>query len=1241
MTTLAFVMLVIAIFAGLLGLEGSNDSGNKLPRPAGLWTWLTTGNWSAKLGAGLIILGVGALLRYLLVNVDLPDGLKLGSGLVLSVLLAVAALALRARPERRGLRLALAGAAGGVAYLTAYSAYALFGYVTQQNSALSLLVLVAAMVAVIAMYERAQSMAVLAMMGGFIAPYFALDKPGPLTLNGYYLLLSLLVLVMVTLRGWRALIHLSFLFTLAGTLFFGWANNYYDPQHYHVMLPMLLALTAVHLAMPLLEALYGSQHVAWLRRVDQGYAWALLLAALALVFKLSPDNASTALAIVLLAGVWLSGAALARVTRQPPARYLWMAGGLLLLAAAVYLRDLPWPLLGALIACTLYVTAPRLGLQAAQQNALALAVLVLAVLHIAESAFHLSAAHTLWRYYAEHFVLAGALLGAAWSGRRRGGGLAAVMGWAGGLWGALTLLRLLIDLHLDNWPSVLFAAALVASIALFALRRWTVHLLVPAALAVLLTVSGQSAAAESALPWTALAALAALLTMALLVETALRQPDQQQSTTIAGVILLLLPLALWPWAHTAGKELGWQGASFGLCALMVGVLVSALIARRQLARDGGWQRQLAPAVFYVVVAVLALRLLGHIEREVWSVIFELLALMYLALRIRWASQDEPEGAAARRYLLICVLLLALFLQAQALRMWGPPGQTLTMLDLTRMTAPMLLSLLWAALGALLTIGGHRLRERPMWSTGAGLLILAAVKIVFSDLGGSLQSLGSLQNILAIIATGCVFLAVSWWAPFPPARPKPPPRPVRTADARRSAAQRPRPEACPSDATRARAMPAAASATARPGSAIETAWQDTVPAPHHPSNTSPPPPHARQTRARAIPPSDSPGGGVLVWVILAGALLLVWAGYQSFEKSQRERARQRVVEVERVASGHVPRPAQLPASTESAQRAPQSAAQPEPPQAAPAPADKLQNFEFDAASAGPASCAFAGVQFPDDLLVYAAGGYSGRKLSFQIDQSGHVATQFDVAVNSPARPVALMLGAYEPTVWNIGWTAGTRIVAVFVSGYHRQAVSGLPAAAPVLNSSYDNRGACGYFYVGKDNNNALNPMARRLFGKPVDMVFPGSKPGTIAVGEPINSGTRLVTTSTTPPESFRDINAPLAGQAGLDDAIEKGVLRRATDADLDAWVAAVAARSPPDVPSVAGQGVPKPPRPRALGGGIYVVLKAFTYPVGLTGSSSATFLVPVGVPLPKGNPGPSPVYDFNTLQCLGLTCGIGR
>lgn len=303
--------------------------------------------------------------------------------------------------------------------------------------------------------------------------------------------------------------------------------------------------------------------------------------------------------------------------------------------------------------------------------------------------------------------------------------------------------------------------------------------------------------------------------------------------------------------------------------------------------------------------------------------------------------------------------------------------------------------------------------------------------------------------------------------------------------------------------------------------------------------------------------------------------------------------------------------------------------------------ELKEFDFEPATEVQAEavqepvCGFSELNLPSEFAVFAAGAYSGRKVGFQIDQSGHEGTQMDVAVNSPNKPVALMLGAYEPTIWNIGWSKETEILAVLVGGYHRQVVAGLEERTPLLVSSYDNRGPCGYFYVSPDKLAPLNSLSRRVFGRPADMVFPATN-GKIVVGEPILAGTRLVTSAESAPESFYDRSAPIAGPAGLEDAVRKGLLRKATAADAQAWADAVVQRSPRrDIPPVAGQGVPKRPKPSVYNA--YVVLGAFTYPAGLYGAHSATFLIPKGVPKPEGNPGHSAVYDFNTLNCEGALC----
>lgn len=303
---------------------------------------------------------------------------------------------------------------------------------------------------------------------------------------------------------------------------------------------------------------------------------------------------------------------------------------------------------------------------------------------------------------------------------------------------------------------------------------------------------------------------------------------------------------------------------------------------------------------------------------------------------------------------------------------------------------------------------------------------------------------------------------------------------------------------------------------------------------------------------------------------------------------------------------------------------------------------------------PGVCGFPGVNFSEDTVVLAAGGLGGRALDFQLDQSGHMATQIDVAVNYPDKPVALMLGASEPTIWNLGWTEGTNIVAVFASGYYSQRVAGLKASTPFLVSSSEDKGPCntsevtysklglhdGYvasFEFGNNTNIGKaateQKLSKILYARRISRIFsvPDGK-GAVVIGDPLSFGQQLITSDATPPNSFQDKNAPLAGEAGLSMAMRKGVLRRATLKDAKKWIDALNRK-------YALQHLPPPDIPPDLDNA-YVVLKKFVYPPGLD-STGASFYIPEGVPLPTGEYGSARVYDLNsiTLECATSSpCG---
>lgn len=302
------------------------------------------------------------------------------------------------------------------------------------------------------------------------------------------------------------------------------------------------------------------------------------------------------------------------------------------------------------------------------------------------------------------------------------------------------------------------------------------------------------------------------------------------------------------------------------------------------------------------------------------------------------------------------------------------------------------------------------------------------------------------------------------------------------------------------------------------------------------------------------------------------------------------------------------------------------------------------------------CAFPDTTFPNDLVVLGAGALEGKKLNFQIDQrSAITVSQIDVVVNHTSAPVALMLGASNPTIWNISWTEKTKIAAVFVNGYYRQRVAGLKTSTPLLISTYEDKGPCetsafkyktfggnesffGVFNYGLITKPAEarkeQKLSQVLFSQPITGIFPvNEKLGSVVIGNPIKTDQELVTSPTTTPASFHNKHEPLAGQAGLEQAVEHGLLRRANLDDAANWINALKKkyelqnRPPPNIPPDLNNA--------------FVVLKKFTYPGGLYGGHSATFYIPKGVPLPTGDYGHSRVYDLNSisLECTaGSACG---
>ena len=233
---------------------------------------------------------------------------------------------------------------------------------------------------VFAVSRSAVSLAVLSMVGAFMAPAFAVDDPGPRVVYGYYVAISVLTLAMVSLRGWRPLIHLSFLFTLAGSAFFAWTADYFVPANAAVMFPLLAMLVAVHVAMPLVERRWTRGTVV--ESLDTLYLLALPVVAALTALAIAPSRAASRCSC---GGSRPSGSPRRLAVQQ---RREGMAThaiiGLLMLGfgLAARFRDLPWELVALGIAVAALALAARRSQSERLHGFLAGLVLVLAAVHM-------------------------------------------------------------------------------------------------------------------------------------------------------------------------------------------------------------------------------------------------------------------------------------------------------------------------------------------------------------------------------------------------------------------------------------------------------------------------------------------------------------------------------------------------------------------------------------------------------------------------------------------------------------------------------------------------------------------------------------------------------------------------------------------------------------------------------------------------------------------------------------------
>jgi uncharacterized membrane protein len=219
--------------------------------------FFTTGNVVVKVGIIILFFGVAFLLKYAAQRNAFPVELRL---------IAVAAGAIgmlifgwRLRYTKESYALALQGGAVGLLYLTVFSAAKLY---TVLPLGFTFFVMVALVVfsCLLAVLQNSRSLACLAIIGGFLAPYLTSSGGGShVALFSYYAVLNAGIFGMAWFKAWRILNWLGFVFTFVIASL--WGYDAYEAKYFNTTEPFLILFFLFYVVIPVLFSYKQPPHL--------------------------------------------------------------------------------------------------------------------------------------------------------------------------------------------------------------------------------------------------------------------------------------------------------------------------------------------------------------------------------------------------------------------------------------------------------------------------------------------------------------------------------------------------------------------------------------------------------------------------------------------------------------------------------------------------------------------------------------------------------------------------------------------------------------------------------------------------------------------------------------------------------------------------------------------------------------------------------------------------------------------
>ena len=188
---------------------------------------LIAGRWLNRIGIAAVLLAVAFFLKYAFDNNWVGPSGRVTIGLLAGAGLLVYSQWLLGRGYRYFAD-GMTGLGGGVLYLSLYAAWDYYHLVPQGVAFAGMIVVTGALIA-IAVGRDSQSIAFLALIGGFLTPMLlSTGRDAQLELFTYLAVLNAGLLALARARNWRALEPVALLWTII--YYTGWYDAFYDPS---------------------------------------------------------------------------------------------------------------------------------------------------------------------------------------------------------------------------------------------------------------------------------------------------------------------------------------------------------------------------------------------------------------------------------------------------------------------------------------------------------------------------------------------------------------------------------------------------------------------------------------------------------------------------------------------------------------------------------------------------------------------------------------------------------------------------------------------------------------------------------------------------------------------------------------------------------------------------------------------------------------------------------------------------